>query len=92
MRRKEIGQLSGRRNIAIMEPSTYKGFVIRPSIFMAKGGQFAVLLTIEKHSYTGIHFRPFPMTKTFGTKEEAEAAARQFGPQIIDGEIPGLSL
>lgn len=81
-----------RRNMRVMEPVEYGGYVIRSTNFRLREGGFSSEVVIEKHEHAGVAMQRCPLAGTFATEELADDAALQGGMQLIDGTTPGLTI
>lgn len=70
----------------------YNGYQIEPTPFPMQGGGYNLRVTISHHTGPEVKMRPFSAKGHFDTQEEANAAAIEFGKQIIDGNVEGLSI
>jgi hypothetical protein len=69
----------------------YKNYVIRPtSQQLANTGRWSLNLHISTKNEEKISY--FYAADEYATQEEATAHCINYGQQIIDGEIPGLSV
>ena len=72
---------------------TYKGYTIQPAPReLIDTGQWGLNLFIVWSTETGEESRHFSTSDEYATKEEAAAHSLNYGQQIIDGTIPGVSV
>ncbi|HEU5375224.1 MAG TPA: HlyU family transcriptional regulator [Ktedonobacteraceae bacterium] len=72
---------------------TYKGYTIQAAPHeLIDTGQWGLNLFIMWSTETGEKSRHFHTSDQYATKEEAMAHCINYGQQIIDGKIPGLSV
>ena len=75
-----------------MDNITYKGFTIRALPFHLKGDKWSTYLVIRVVRYEETAHRQFSAPETFRTREEAVTHCLQFGMDIIDGKVEGLTV
>jgi len=75
-----------------MDNITYKGLTIRAIPFYSKGHKWSTYLVIRVERYEKRAHRQFSAPETFRTREEAVAHCLQFGMDIIDGKVEGLTV
>ncbi len=72
---------------------TYKGYTIQAAPHeLIDTGQWGLNLFIWWSTEKGDESRHFHTNDQYATKEEATVHCMQYGQQIIDGKIPGLSV
>lgn len=70
-----------------------KGYPIQAApLELIQAGQRGLNVFIMWSTETEEESRHFPTSDQYATKEEATAHCIQYGPQIIDGMVPGLSV
>jgi len=71
---------------------SYREFEIEPRIWPLADGTFGISAHIWRHEGAKSTVTQSNAKNTYATKERATAAAIELGRQVIDGEIPGLSV
>lgn len=75
------------------EEVEYKGLIIHPiPEKLAESGNWTLKVEIQKRRGSGVTARPYSARNNFATREEAVRHCFEEGRQIIDGEIPNLSV
>ena len=70
----------------------YKGFVIRPAPeYLVDLKCWSVKVWLDRHSGDAVHMKHFTAKQTAATEEEAVAHSLEYGRQVIDGQITGVS-
>ncbi len=75
-----------------MDEITYKGFIIDSTPFQLQGGEWSTDIWIRIHRAEETSSRNFNTEDTFPTREAAVAHCLQFGMDIIDGKVEGLTV
>jgi hypothetical protein len=83
--------MSGKNELP--EEVQYKGFVINPvPEELAESGHWTVDVEIENHRSSKVESKIYYSGKSCPTKDQALRYCFEYGRQIIDGEIPDLSV
>ena len=70
----------------------YKGFVIEPAPeHLVDLKCWSVKAVLVRHSGDAVHMKDFTAEQTAATEEEAVAHSLEYGRQLIDGRIAGVS-
>ncbi len=75
-----------------MECVEYKGYVIQAAPFPLENNHWKINLYIEKHDDQRVKSRHFFAADKYPTRDEAVGHCLNFGQQIINGEVEGLSV
>ncbi len=75
-----------------MDEITYKGFIVYPTPVQLEGGEWSTDIWIRINRYKDTASRKLNTRDTFPTREEAVAHCLQFGKDIIDDKIEGLTV
>ncbi len=70
----------------------YKGYQIIPAPYPLRDGGYSIHVVIAHHTGPAVRERPFTADGHFDREEDANIAAIEFGEQIIDGEVEGVSV
>lgn len=70
----------------------YAGYAIRPRPFHRRSGDWTLDLEIWRDGTKGLDVCQFHGLETFASQGAAVSACLQYGRDIIDGRVPGVSV
>ncbi len=71
---------------------THRGYRIHPTPKQLQTGEWTLEGFIARDHDGKVHEQVYSTRNTFKTRDEAVAWAIQFGQDVIDGKVPGLSV